>query len=91
MRDSGMIVTTKSGKKGRTYNSKGLINGKVPVYLESDRKFIFSNDAVLCSPETLTSTLPTGPFFFSRAKSLPVHKDVSGNAQRHPQTKSNNV
>jgi len=30
----GYLVEHKSGKTGRTYHSKGLINGKVPVYME---------------------------------------------------------
>jgi len=29
----GKLVETKSGKIEKTYNSKGAINGKVPVYL----------------------------------------------------------
>lgn len=32
--NSGYIVLTKHGKQGRTYHNKGLINNKVPVYLE---------------------------------------------------------
>lgn len=32
-KNPGKLVETKSGKIGRTFNSKGLINGKVPVYL----------------------------------------------------------
>jgi hypothetical protein len=32
-KNSGIIVRTKAGKLGRTYLSKGIINGKVPVYL----------------------------------------------------------
>ena len=51
-KNSGFIVETKSGKRGRTYHSKGLINEKVPVYLE-----ITENEhqkaAILCRPETL--------------------------------------
>jgi len=31
--NSGYLVKTQSGKQGRTYHNKGLINGKVPVYL----------------------------------------------------------
>jgi len=49
---SGFLVETKDGKRGATYHSKGLINGKVPVYLEIDEPN-FSNKAILCSPETL--------------------------------------
>jgi len=32
-KNPGKLVETKSGKIGRTYNSRGAINGKVPVYL----------------------------------------------------------
>lgn len=32
-KNPGYLVTTKRGLQGRTYHSKGLINGKVPVYL----------------------------------------------------------
>jgi hypothetical protein len=32
MMNPGMLVTTKKGLRGRTYNSKGLVNGKIPVY-----------------------------------------------------------
>lgn len=33
VRNPGYLVTTKNGLQGRTYHSKGLINGKIPVYL----------------------------------------------------------
>lgn len=49
---SGYLVETKSGKKGRTYHYKGLIGGKVPVYLEVS-KFQYSDQAILCDPNTL--------------------------------------
>lgn len=52
MKDSGYIVETKSGKIGRTYHSKGLINKKKPVYLEIS-KFKYSKTAILCIPESL--------------------------------------
>ena len=32
-KNPGKLVETKSGIIGRTFNSKGLINGKGPVYL----------------------------------------------------------
>lgn len=35
---SGYLVETRSGKRGRTYHTKGLINGKVPVYFEGENK-----------------------------------------------------
>jgi hypothetical protein len=61
-KNSGMIVETKTGITGRTINSKGLINGKVPVYAATEfRKFegidvpiAFSDRAMLCNPTTLT-------------------------------------
>jgi len=43
----GYLVETKNGKKGRTYHSKGLINGKIPVYIEGEEK------PILCIPDTL--------------------------------------
>ena len=49
--NSGFLVKTKTGKRGRTYHSKGMINGKVPVYLEVDNNF--SDNAILCYPNTL--------------------------------------
>lgn len=51
---SGYVVETKDGKRGRTYHKKGLINEKVPVYLEADKKFTYQSSAILCSPDTLT-------------------------------------
>ena len=48
----GFLVTTKKGKKGRTYHTKGLINNKVPVYLETKDKS-YSEHAILCDPMTL--------------------------------------
>ena len=33
MKNTGYLVKTKYGKSGRTYHDKGIINGKVPVYL----------------------------------------------------------
>ena len=46
-KDPGYLVTTKSGKKGRTYHSKGMIYGKVPVYIDGEEK------PILCDPNTL--------------------------------------
>ena len=51
-RKPGYLVVTKNGKKGRTYSSKGLINEKVPVYLEI-KKHKYSDKGILCDPETL--------------------------------------
>ena len=47
MRNSGKIVEVKSGKIGRTFDSYGLINGKVPVYLDGEAM------PILCNLETL--------------------------------------
>jgi len=51
--ESGYIVTTKKGLKGRTYHSKGLINEKLPVYLER-KDGSFQAVALLCDPKTVT-------------------------------------
>lgn len=51
-KNPGYIVETKTGKIGRTYHSKGLINDKVPVYLKID-EFKYSDNAILCDPKTL--------------------------------------
>ncbi len=42
----GYLVETKSGKTGRTYHSKGLVNGKVPVYIDG-------LPPMLCAQESL--------------------------------------
>ena len=52
MKNPGRIVRTKSGMIGRTYNKKGLIKNKVPVYLRID-KDKYGDNAILCDPETL--------------------------------------
>lgn len=36
MKNSGYLVETKEGKPGRTYHSKGLVNGKIPVHLATE-------------------------------------------------------
>lgn len=52
--NSGKIVEhLKTGKRGRTYNNKEMINGKVPVYFETEKRFVFEDKAVLCSVENL--------------------------------------
>lgn len=51
-KNPGLIVETKTGKIGRTYKKKGLINGKVPVYVEIGDK-LYSETAMLCDPKTL--------------------------------------
>ncbi len=52
VKSPGKLVVTKNGERGRTYNSKGIINGKLPVYLEID-KFKYQETAILCDPTTL--------------------------------------
>jgi len=42
----GCIVTTATGLTGRTYNKEDLVNGKVCVYLEDNKK-------MLCTPSKL--------------------------------------
>ena len=54
-RKPGYLVVTKKGNKGRTFTSKGLINGKVPVYLEIE-KFKYSDKGILCDPKSLKMT-----------------------------------
>lgn len=53
----GYLVTTKDEKQGRTFNEKGFINKKVPVYLATDFKngipIKYSDSAILCDPATL--------------------------------------
>jgi len=64
MRNGGYLVKNRDGKVGRTYYQKGLINGKIPVYLCIEFKTIkdhpslktplkFSDTAILCDPKTL--------------------------------------
>jgi hypothetical protein len=53
---SGRLVRTKSGTLGRTFNSDGLINGKVPVYPSVKSRMVgsievpteYSEKAILC-------------------------------------------
>ena len=53
-KNSGKIVRhLKNGKRGRTYNNKGMINGKVPVYFETEERFVFEEKAILCNVENL--------------------------------------
>lgn len=63
----GMIVETAKGKQGRTFTSKGLINGKVPVYVYYEFQTIkmggglpdqkigtkHHTEAILCDPDSL--------------------------------------
>lgn len=52
--NAGYVVETKDGKRGRTFHKKGFVNGKVPVYLETDKRFTYSESAILCNHDTLT-------------------------------------
>lgn len=65
-RNPGYIVETKTGKAGRTFHNKELVNGKVPVYLATEFKEYdnkrggilkvaskYSDQAVLCEQTTL--------------------------------------
>lgn len=67
-KNSGYLVKTKDGKLGRTYHSKEMVNGKLPVYLASKIKKVelkpgvfmdfpveFSETAILLDPKTLES------------------------------------
>jgi len=48
-----IVVHLKTKRQGRTFNQKGIINGKVPVYFESGKPFVYEEKAILCSPENL--------------------------------------
>lgn len=50
--DSGYLVETKTGLKGRTYHREGRVNGKTIVYVEKDGKTL----KMLCNPNTLKIT-----------------------------------
>ena len=46
-KDSGYLVETKTGKKGRTYHKDKKVNGKLVVYLDDN------NMKMLCDPKTI--------------------------------------
>ena len=48
-KDSGYLVETKTGKKGRTYHRDNKVNGKIVVYIDVDGKEV----KMLCDPETV--------------------------------------
>lgn len=48
-KNSGYLVETKTGKKGRTYHSENLINKKTVVHIDVDGKDI----KLLCDPKSL--------------------------------------
>lgn len=51
-KDSGCLVETKSGKRGRTYYRDKLVNKKVIVYVEVEGKD--EPLKMLCDPKTVT-------------------------------------
>lgn len=59
--NAGYIVKTKSGKIGRTYHNKGMINGKIPVYIATKKRNDYGHwtilevaeTPILCNPKTL--------------------------------------
>lgn len=51
---SGKIVMhRKSGRIGRTYDNDEQINGKIPVYFETDEKNVYESRATLCDTNNL--------------------------------------
>jgi len=53
MKNSGHIVLTKSGKRGRTFSSKLPVNGKIIVYMETNEHLVFGDKGVLCEAKSL--------------------------------------
>jgi hypothetical protein len=47
MKNPGYLVTTRTGKLGRTHHCDELINGKQPVYIDGEEK------PLLCDPGSL--------------------------------------
>ena len=48
-KNSGCLVETKTGKKGRTYHREGLVNKKMVVHIEVNGKDV----KMLCDPDTI--------------------------------------
>ena len=46
-KNSGYLVETKTGKKGRTFHREGHVNKKMVVHLEDEDKLL------LCDPKTI--------------------------------------
>ena len=63
-KNPGKLVETKSGKIGRTFNSKGLINGKVPVYLATS---FFGDHENAGIAKEISETFPKIPRTFAEA------------------------
>ncbi len=61
IKKSGYLVKTKNDKLGRTIHEKGIVNGKIPVYLCTRSEYVngfevplaFSDKAILCDPATV--------------------------------------
>lgn len=53
-RQHGYIVRLPDGREGRTIHSKGEVNGKIPVYLQTDDKKGYSDTAILCDPAKIS-------------------------------------
>lgn len=57
-KNSGYLVETKSGKRGRTYHRENLVNQKMVVYLIDDNDDNIINEdnkelKMLCDPKTI--------------------------------------
>ena len=48
-KDSGYLVETKTGKKGRTYHREKLVNSKLIVYVKVEGKEV----KMLCDPQKI--------------------------------------
>ena len=54
IRKSGKIVMRrKSGRIGRIYDNYEPINGKIPVYFETNEKNVYESRATLCNSYNL--------------------------------------
>ena len=57
MKEKGIIVKLLDGRIGRTFNNKGLINGKVPIYLLVDYPSVYSEKAILIEFNKIEKTI----------------------------------
>ena len=48
-KNSGYLVETKTGLKGRTYHSENLVNKKIIVHIDKGDKVV----KMLCDPDSL--------------------------------------
>lgn len=53
LKNSGQLVKTKDGKIGRTYHKDSYMEGKIKVYLEGEKRFVFDGMKILCDPKSL--------------------------------------